>query len=635
MQLRYKVYVVLIFCSLNMWAKKVPKYPVSEIPKELKTGADAVIREMSTTVEVFSPAKILYDHKLVITILKESGKDKAIFREGYDKFISISGISATVYDANGQKVKSIPQNEINDYSSVSGFSLYEDSRVKVIDPKYAVYPFTVEYSYQEKCNSAYYLMGWCALQDYNTSVEQLNYKIISPKDFDYHYKEYNLTHTANVEELDGKLYRTWNLENYKAIQYEVLSSFIEEYVPSVMVAPDQFIMDSYDGTLDSWKNYGLYIKELNRGKDDVPEETVEKVRSLFTEGMSDYDKIAAVYKYSQDKNRYVSIQEGIGGHQPFSAETVDRLSYGDCKALSNYIVSLINRLGYKAYYTLIYSGSNRETNKEFVKDYFNHIIACVPLTNDTIWLECTNSHYPCGYIGSSTDDRYALMIKEDGGELVRTPSYSVTDDNIFTKATFDISIDNATNITTKMIYQGVHFREEFGLTILDETDRRKEVIKSIDLPYIELNDYKISPYKERKPWLEKELSLSIPAFGSKMGDRLFFSLNTMNKMTDIPTYSRNRVSPLLVSRPYSENDSITYKIPDGYKMEALPDPVKVVSEFGKYHSSAKLVGESIIYEREFILNKGHYPKEKYNDFVEFLESVVKSDDAKAVLIKSI
>ena len=633
MQLRYKVYIILIFCSISMWAKKEPKYPVSEIPKELKVDADAVVREKTTTVEVFSPSKMIYDEKYVITILKESGKDKALFQEGYSKFMSISGISATVYDAEGKKVKSIPQDEIKDYASVSGFSLYEDDRVKVIDPKYAVYPYTVEYYFQRKCNSAYYLQGWFALQDFNTAVEQLNYKIITPEDFPYHYKENNLAEKAKEEIVDGKMQRSWNLTNYKAIQNEVLSSFLEEYVPSVIVAPEKFEMDGFEGKYDSWENFGLYIKQLNEGKNDVPEETINKVRSLFKEGMSDYEKIAAVYKYSQDKNRYVSIQEGIGGYQPFSAETVDRLSYGDCKALSNYVVTLLNKLGYKAYYTLIYSGGQRFTNKDFVSNYFNHIVSCVHLPNDTVWLECTNSYYPCGYLGSSTDDRYALMIKEDGGELIKTPNYTVEDDNIFTTATVDISLTDLTKIQSKSVYKGVHFAEMLGLTVLDETDRRKRVIKSIDLPHFELESYKITPFKERKPWLEKELSITLPMFGSKMGDRVFIPLNTMNKMTSAPPYSRNRVSPVMISRPYSENDSVKYLIPEGYKMEALPDPVNILSEFGEYHSTATIDGQSIVYEREFILKKGHYTKEKYNDFVEFIESVVKNDDSKAVLIK--
>jgi len=52
----------------------------------------------------------------------------------------------------------------------------------------------------------------------------------------------------------------------------------------------------------------------------------------------------------------VSIQIGIGGWQPFDASTVQRLSYGDCKALANYMKTLLEAVGLSANYCLVNAG---------------------------------------------------------------------------------------------------------------------------------------------------------------------------------------------------------------------------------------------------------------------------------------
>ncbi len=636
MKLRYNIlfFLFLIISCNSTFAKKKIIYPIADIPQQLLSGADAVVREKTTLLEVFSESKVIYFEKYVITILKESAEDKALFEVGYDKFSSVSNISATVYDAEGKKVKSIPISEIRDFTAISGFSLYEDSRVKVIDPKQTIYPYTVEYSWVKKYNSAFYIHGWNAFQDYNSSVEKLSYKLKYPSEFKINYKEFNLANKAvsNVE--DDKKVLEWGVTNYKAPQYEALSDNLTKWTPAVRITGENFELDGYAGSFKSWKEFGQYISELKKGRDNVPAETIKQLKTLLKEDMTDYEKISAIYKYSQNKNRYVSIQEGIGGWQPFDAETVDRLSYGDCKALSNYVVTLLNNLGYQAYYTLIYAGEQSFVDKDFIANSFNHIVACVPLKNDTIWLECTSSYKPCGYLGDSTDDRFALLIKEEGGELVKTPAFSIEENNQFTSGIYKISPEGEGKCEVKITYRGAMYDDQYGLVIMDETDRRKRIIKSIDIPHFDLLDYKLVPNKVRNPSLDKVLTISIPGFASKMGDRLFFSLNGMNQSGGALPYSRNRKSPMLISKPFSENDSITYELPEGYKMEALPEPVEMKSEFGEYRSHAKLLGDKIIYKREVKIRKGQYAKEKYNDFVEFLEKVSKHDEAKAVLIKN-
>ena len=123
-----------------------------------------------------------------------------------------------------------------------------------------------------------------------------------------------------------------------------------------------------------------------------------------------------------------------------TAETVDRLGYGDCKALSNYTRSLLDAVGVKSYYALVTAGENlEEMTESFPSNRFNHAILYVPLANDTLWLECTNQHLPFGYIGGFTDDRKALIITDDGGKLLHTTVYTAANNRL--ERTTEISLD--------------------------------------------------------------------------------------------------------------------------------------------------------------------------------------------------
>ncbi len=157
----------------------------------------------------------------------------------------------------------------------------------------------------------------------------------------------------------------------------------------------------------------------------MTEASKQKFIALTKDASSDKDKAKILYNYLQKNTRYISIQIGIGGLEPFPASEVDRLGYGDCKALANYMRSMLSAVNIPSYYCIVKAGRRKESfHKTFANAQDgNHVILCIPFKNDTTWLECTSQNLPFGFLSDFTDDRDVVACTENGGVIMHTPKY--------------------------------------------------------------------------------------------------------------------------------------------------------------------------------------------------------------------
>ncbi|NJK95565.1 MAG: hypothetical protein HC905_12265 [Bacteroidales bacterium] len=97
-------------------------------------------------------------------------------------------------------------------------------------------------------------------------------------------------------------------KNLKAIEYEQLSPPFTDFQPAVLLAPNEFIYEGYQGNLNDWNSIGKWIYGLVEGRDKLPETTIAEIKEHVT-GISDKKEIVKkVYEYMQSRTRYVSIQ---------------------------------------------------------------------------------------------------------------------------------------------------------------------------------------------------------------------------------------------------------------------------------------------------------------------------------------
>jgi len=625
--------IVLLAIYALLPAKEL-KYPVSEIPAGLKENAHTVFRLYQQEIDIKSTKSVLVSVTDVRTILNKNGERNCYFKESYDSMNKISNLKGKVYDETGKQIRSLGFEDIVDRSGISGYSMYEDNRIKTIDPKCLTYPFTVEYSYQIDMKQTFQFPCW-SHEIENVSYENSIFIVKAPIGYSFRYKEYNLSKGVVKTTQENKDIYTWTLNNLKARIEEPFSSITTWNFPMVVLAPNNFEFGDTKGSCESWKGIGIWQSSLLENKDKLPETTIAKIKELTASCKNDFEKIKKVYEFIQQKTRYVYIKIGIGGWQPFDASIVDKYSYGDCKALSNYVKTLLSVVGVKSYYTLVRAEKGSvNIDESFPSIQFNHAIVCVPMIKDTLWLECTNQRMPCGFNGDFTDDRQVLLVDGEKSRMVHTRIYPVSENCINRRSTVNLTDETTGNAEVKTIYNGLCYDNILPIYYADEADKKKIVTQRIELPSFTLNNFKYKENRSQHPSFEEGLNITVNNYMHKMGnDIALLPLNFMNKLTSIPEKVRNRKTEMCIRRPYMENDTVVYTITNGYKVTAIPEKTEIAGKFGNYTSKSTLVNNSITYIRHFELTKGVYPAEAYADFRDFLEQISTADEAVASLKK--
>lgn len=635
--MKYKLIFAALLCSFVLAnAKDTPKYAVKSIPPELIDNVNIVWRVNRSIFEIHSASKATHHVFKAITILNANGKEHAREIVGYDKLSKVTSIKGRVYDADGMLIKKLKSSEIYDQSAYDGFSLYSDNRLKAMDLKYGSYPYTVEFEYQMEYKYLFHIPGFVVVPDEKMAVEEAHYKLIYPKTLKPKYFSRNITAQPIVAPLENDIESlSWTFKNVKPIKLEPFSDSKREQLPAVYAAPTTFEFDGYFGKMDTWDGFGEWINLLNKDRNSLPEGTQQKIISLTGKLPTREEKIKAVYEYMQNKTRYVSIQLGIGGYQPFEASVVDQNGYGDCKALSNYMVSMLAVVGIKAHYVLVHAGKNSpEFNTGFPSSQFNHAVVCVPNEKDTLWLECTSQTNPFGYMGSFTGNRKALAITENGAKIVNTPVYNEQHNVQSRTATVTVDAKGNAQANVRTTYTGLQYENDHLNFVLGNQfeEQQKWLRKNTGIPSFDIRSFSMKNRKEKIPSAVVDLDLTLNRLATVSGKRLFLTPNLMNRMTFIPEKVDSRKTNVVLRNAFTDYDTIHYSIPEEIYPEFLPEPFRIQSRFGEYEARFTLEQGNVVYTRRLVMRGGEFPPESYTELIDFYKKINKADHAKLVFL---
>ncbi len=634
----YSFFFLLLCCLAPVSAQSdKAQYAVKNISPNLITERTAaVVRDAYEHFQIESVRKSTLKVMYTITLLNKRAENLRTCEIYYDtKFNKVSNIEAAVYDANGKMVQQLKSKHIRDVELSGGSTIASDGRAKVIDLEHYEYPMTIEYSYEMKDENMMFYPNWQPQFDDDVAVEKSTLHIESKIGDVVRHKSV-LTDEPNIKMNGNKVEYEWRVKNIPIANEEIFS-YQSFQTPIVYTAPKAFELDGYKGDMNTWENFGAFLYKLHEGRDELSEEFVTQLKQLTKACDDPKCKVEKIYSYLQANTRYVSIQLGIGGWQPFKASHVQKNKYGDCKGLSNFTKAMLKAVGVEAYCCAIKSGPRHEKLlPDFPISRFNHEIACVPLEKDTIWLECTSQDNPMGYLGKFIDDRDVLLITPQGGKIAHTKSYTPQDNQ--QNRTGTIQIDEITGTATcnvQTIYTGQQV-EGRDYVVGTDIEKKKELLLSeIQMSNVTVSAVDYTLEKTMIPKLTLTAKLQLRVYAKKSGKRLFVPLNSFEpfRLASIDT-SKGRTLPIQFRRISMEDkDEWKIEIPEGFSVEESIKPVKIESRFGVFESSVEVNGNVAIYKRRILLNNKKHPADSMAELIKFGQSIERADRVRMVLVE--
>lgn len=636
MKVKHIILYFVLFTTLQI-SSQGNLHASFSIPANLKENANAVVRSSQLDITINSVDDMTVYEKRIITILNKEGNSNIDAFVHYDNNVKIKTLEVLVFNQSGAVIKKVKKNDFKDVSAVDGGTLYSDSRVKYLEYTPISYPYTVEFVCEINTKNTAFIESFTPVNDHFLSVENSSYTINFPSDITIRTKEKNLEGLdVSKESLQNKI--SYTVKNIEAIKPETYSPSLVDITPKVLVTSNKFSLEGVQTEVEDWAGFGKWMyQDLIKDTHDLPASTIAMIQNLVKNEASDIDKAKKIYEYVQNKTRYISVQVGIGGWKPFKASEVDKLGYGDCKALTNYTMSLLNAAGIQSNYTVVYAGtSQRSLEKDFAAMQGNHVILNIPIENEEdIWLECTSQKLPFGFIGDFTDDRDVLVITPEAGIIKHTKKYVTEENTQFINGSYTVSNDGLIDVKVTVNSKGTQYDDKYWLQT--ETERDLDTHYKKRWRYVNgmsINNMQINNNKTNNEFVE-DISFVAPNYSKLVGNRMLLPVNALNRNTNIPDRYRDRKLPLKIKRGFKDVDEIEIKLPTDFTIESSPDNVAIENKFGSYKAEIIVKDAStILYKRELLINDGEYPKEDYDAYREFYKEINKLDNSKIALIKN-
>jgi hypothetical protein len=362
-------------------------------------------------------------------------------------------------------------------------------------------------------------------------------------------------------------------------------------------------------------------------------------------------RLSRVADFMQQQIRYVGIEIGIGGWQPHPAEDIFRSRYGDCKDKATLTVAMLDAVGIRATWVSV------DTDRGFIDPrtpslFGNHMITAIeiPKGYDDPRLQAvvtaktgkrylifdpTNPFVPIGQLPTYLQGGYGVLAAGADSQVIALPVLNPAADSVKRVAKFTLAPDGTLTGNVTVLRNGARSDDWRGrLAMSSDKEQRELIERSLqqDFSTFTLGAEKADNIRALDKPLELDYSVTAPLYAKGAGALLLVRPRVVGSVAEALD-DKPRHVPISFEGVGTWQDSFDVKIPPGYKVDDVPSPVTMDVGFATYHSEVKAQGDSLHYEREYVLKKLTLDAGDYATLRKLEAAITTDENSDAVLKK--
>jgi transglutaminase-like putative cysteine protease len=476
------------------------------------------------------------------------------------------------------------------------------------------------------------------------------YSLTLPAGWEVRSITYN--HAPVVSQAAGSTY-TWELRDLPFMESEPHSPHLDAVLPRLAISylPPEGNQSGLRAMTD-WTAVSRWMAELEDPQADSGGGIDARALSLTAGAASDLAKIQAIGRFVQGIN-YVAIQTGLGrggGYKPHLASLVLEKQYGDCKDKANLMRALLKAVGIPAYMVSIFSGDRSYVHPDWPSPWqFNHAIIAVkipdsiqsgpvvthPQLGRLLMFDPTDPYTPLGDLPENEQGSYALIDAGDRGALVQMPMVPASANRVESVVDAKVSPQGALDAVddTESFGQSARaWRARFDRDSPSELRTHLERGLATTVGSARLGAFTHKDARDQGQ-MQMHFEYAADRFAQSMQGRLLVMKPGVLVAGGRYFFPAKERKLPIVLHAAEWHDTVHVRVPDGFKVDEVPDPVSLAGPYGKYQASWTPSGNEVLFRQSLEVNDITAPAGEYKSVRDFFDHVYGAESAPVVLMR--